>query len=247
MDRDTLITQLIPINLTSGPASSEVKVTFVLLDTVSSVNIDTLVNKHGYIITDPAKFVIQNPGNQVTIPAGSSTGFISVKFNPKNFGGDTYIFGIKISAISDSKYTISSLDEAYVTINVANQWEGSYLMSGYVLRAGDPVLSGYFSNVPWKLSTTGKRTLVFWKTQIWADGSTVGGINPWILTIDDSAGPNSPMPVTVKDPINKAVTNNPAYNSRYEPSTKTFYISVYWGSGPTNRAAVDTLVYYGKY
>lgn len=132
-------------------------------------------------------------------------------------------------------------------IDVSNRWAASYLLSGYVLRAGDPVLSGFFKNIPWKLATNSAKSVIYSKIHLWANGATAGGIGPWVLTMDDSAGPNAPMPVTVTDAANAALKNNPAYNSRYEPSTKTFYISVYWGSGPTNRAAVDTLVYSGPF
>ena len=142
----------------------------------------------------------------------------------------------------------SVLNSAVTKIDVSNRWAASYLMSGYALREGDPVLSGYFSDVPWKLATNSAKSVIFTKIQVWGDGtSTVGGIGPWVLTMDDSAGPDAPMPVTVTDAANAAVKNNPAYNNRYEPSTKTFYISVYWGTGPTNRAATDTLVYSGPY
>jgi hypothetical protein len=149
-----------------------------------------------------------------------------------------------VSVMADGR----KVDNSNTTqIDVSNRWAASYLLSGYVLRAGDNVLSGFYHDVQWKLATNSAKSVIYYKTHLWADGSTVGGIGPWVLTMDDSAGPNAPMPVVVTDAVNPAVKNNPAYNSRYEPSTKTFYISVFWGSGPTNRAAVDTLVYSGPY
>jgi len=157
--------------------------------------------------------------------------------------GDTWELSY-VSVMADGRRVDSSV---ITKIDVSNRWAASYSMKGYVLRAGDAVLSGYFKNIPWKLATNSAKSVIFWKTQIWADGSVVGGIGPWVLTMDDSAGPDKPMPVTVTDALNAAVKNNTSYNSRYEPATKTFYISVFWGAGPTNRAAVDTLVYSGSY
>jgi hypothetical protein len=158
--------------------------------------------------------------------------------------GDTW--ELKYISIMDDGRRVEN--SAITKIDVSNRWAASYLMSGYALREGDPVLTGYFSDIPWKLATNSAKSVIFTKIQVWGDGtSTVGGIGPWVLTMDDSAGPDAPMPVTVTDAVNTAVKNNPAYNSRYEPSTKTFYISVFWGGGPTNRAAVDTLVYSGPY
>jgi len=149
-----------------------------------------------------------------------------------------------VSVMADGARKV--LNNGKTSIDVANRWVGSYLMKGYTLRAGDPVLTGNWT-ANWKLSTVSAYSVQFWATQRWADGSTVGGIGPWILTMDVSGGPDASMPVTVSDPANSAVKNNPAYNNHYDPATKTFYISCYWGSGPTNRAATDTLVYTGPY
>lgn len=157
--------------------------------------------------------------------------------------GDTWELSY-VSVMADGRRVDNS---AITKIDVSNRWAASYILSSYVLRAGDPVLSGYIRNIPWKLATNSAKSVIYTKTHPWADGSTVGGIGPWVLTMDDSAGPNAPMPVTVTDAVNAAVKNNPAYNSRYDPAKKTFYISVFWGSGPTNRAAVDTLVYSGPF
>ena len=157
--------------------------------------------------------------------------------------GDTWQLTY-ISVMADGRRVENS---SITGIDVSNRWAASYLLSGYVLRADDAVLSGSYHKVPWKLATVGAKSVIYFKTHLWADGSSVGGIGPWVLTIDDSAGPNSPMPVKVTDALNAAVKNNPAYNSRYDPAKKTFYISVFWGAGPTSRAATDTLVYSGPF
>lgn len=158
--------------------------------------------------------------------------------------GDMFVLSY-VSVMTDGRKVVNN---ATTNIAIANQWTGSYLMSYYALRAGDPALTGYVSKLPWKLATAGKKSVIFWKIQLWGDGKgTIGGIGPWLLTIDDSGGQTKPMPVTVSDAANPAVKNTPGYNSRYDPAKKTFYISVFWGNGPTHRAAIDTLVYSGPY
>jgi hypothetical protein len=246
LDHDTTVTKLIPINLTSGPASSDVTVSFELLDTVKSAAVKSLIVDDQDVLVDTSVFKIMNPGMKVTIPAGSQTGYISVKFKPSTLIGTTYVFAVRLTSVTNN-YTISNLSDGIVTVSIRNQWDGSYMMKGWVLRAGDAARTGNFSGVEWKLGTVGKSAVAFWQPQIWADGSTVGGIGNWVLSIDDSNGPNNPMPVSVSDPTNPAVSSNPDYNNRYDPATKTFYISVYWGAGPSSRAAIDTLVYTGPY
>lgn len=128
---------------------------------------------------------------------------------------------------------------------LANKWEGTYKMRGWILRAGDPVLTGYRKNITVKLATLGPNSVVWESTHIWGDGASgVGGIGNWEITIDESSVPNK---ITLVDPSNAAVKLNPDYPNRYEPSEKTFYIDAYWGSGITNRREIDTLVYYGPY
>lgn len=134
----------------------------------------------------------------------------------------------------------------FTSIAAANRWAGPYLLSSFVLREGDPVLTGNFQDLPWDLLTNGAKAVTYGAIHPWGDGvSTIGGIGQWVITIDDSGGADNPMPIVVTDPANAAVVTNPAYNNRYDPATKTFYLSVYWGNGPTHRAATDTLVYVG--
>ena len=149
-----------------------------------------------------------------------------------------------VSVMADDSRKV--LNAGTTSIDVANRWVGSYRMKGYTLRANDGLLTGKWT-ANWKLATVSAYAVKFWTVQKWADGSNVGGIGPFVLTMDVSGGPDAPMPVTVSDPVNAAVKNNPAYNNHYNPATKTFFISVYWGNGPTHRAATDTLVYSGPY
>jgi len=128
---------------------------------------------------------------------------------------------------------------------LANKWEGTYKAKGYVIREGDPVLSGYRKNVTVKFATLGPNSVVWESSHIWGDGAgVIGGIGAWEITIDESVVPNK---ITLVDPDNSAVKLNPAYPNRYEPSERTFYIDAYWGSGLTNRRETDTIVYYGPY
>jgi hypothetical protein len=39
------------------------------------------------------------------------------------------------------------------------------------------------------------------------------------------------------------LANTPGYDNRYDPATKTFYISFKWNASPTGRSTTDTLTY----
>jgi hypothetical protein len=73
----------------------------------------------------------------------------------------------------------------------------------------------------------------------WANGggsNLPGGYEP-IITVD---------PTTNKISLKSSggtISANPSYDNRYDPATKTFYISFTWGAGVTARLHTDTLVY----
>jgi hypothetical protein len=184
----------------------------------------------------------------LVIKAGTRNGYAQITLKTANLLdlAKAYAIPISIASVSNTSVIIASnFKSEILQIPIANKWEGSYKMNYYALRAGDNVLSGSFRNLAWKLSTSGAKSVVYYKTHLWGDGKTViGGIGPWNITIDDSVTPNK---ISITDAANAAVVLDPAYNNRYDPATKTFYISAYWGTGPTNRAATDTLVYTGKY
>jgi hypothetical protein len=236
VDKDTTITQLIPINLTSGAATSDVTITYQMLDTLNSALVDSLVNIDGLVLPDPTKITVLNTPLKVTIKKGSSTGYVQVKFNPSTLVGNTTIFGIKITAVSDPKYVISNLNVGYVEIGIKNKWDGIYLLKGYTLRAGDGARTGSVPPFDMPLITSGANSVQFGLLQEWADGSGVGIDYP-VLTIDASNN------VTIYS--DAGAINNPGYKSTYNPTKREFYISLTWGAGPAARLATDTLTYIG--
>ncbi len=158
VNSDVTVNDLVPIRLTSGPATSDVTVTFRLLKQGSLVNNtvgvvapkDTLVKygvltapmdvfaASGLVIADSTKFVVQNANYKVTIPAGQQEAYIKVKFNPTNFSpASVFVFGVELLSVSDSKYTISSLKTGFVKFNIKNQYDGIYSTVGYRIRPGN--------------------------------------------------------------------------------------------------------------
>jgi len=151
--------------------------------------------------------------------------------------GLAYALPLKIASVSTG--TISgNFGTAIYSFGVRNQYDGIYSANGYVLREGDNVLSGNFKNIQRPLSTTGANSNTF--AQVWSTGGAVGGIDGLTLTVDPATNK-----VTVTSTANPAVKNLSTYDNRYDPATKTYFVSFYWGSGPTNRAATDTLTYVG--
>ena len=143
--RDTTIVKFIAINLTSGPASKNVTITFQYLNESNSLVIDSLVNIEGWVLTDSTstKVAVLNQ-NSVTIPAGSSTGYISVKLNPNNLIGDTYVMGIRITGVSDSKYKLSNLTDGIVKFGPANKYDGEYRVDGTMVDFANATLTGAY-------------------------------------------------------------------------------------------------------
>jgi hypothetical protein len=184
----------------------------------------------------------------VTIKAGTRNAYVHVKLAGANLLSLTKKFMAPISITDATGGVIIAANKKTVLykLPIANKWEGTYKMKGYTLRAGDDVLSGFYRNRTYKLGTAGPNSVIFDRNMAWGNSATnyCGGIGPWEITISEATTPN---PITVKDATNAAVTILTTYPNRYDPSTRTFYMSVYWGTGPTNRAAIDTLVYSGAY
>jgi hypothetical protein len=190
-----------------------------------------------YTILDPT----------LTIKAGTRNAYVHVKVSRADTIRLTakYMIPLTITSATGGGVMIAdNMKTVLWSLPIANKWEGTYKVKGTILRAGDPVLSGYYKGRTYKLGTNGPNSVRLNKGMAWADSETdyAGGIGKWIISVSEPANT-----ITVSDPDNAAVTANPAYPNRYDPATKTFYMSVYWGAGPTNRATTDTLVYSSPY
>jgi hypothetical protein len=183
----------------------------------------------------------------VTIKAGTRNAYVHVKLSGANTLSlaDKFMCPITIQTATGGVVISANKKTVLYKLPIANKWEGTYKARGTVLREGDAVLSGYYKGRTYKLGTSGPNSVTFDKIFGWSDGNgTIGGISYWELTISESATPN---PISIKDPTNAAVKLLGTYPNRYDPITRTFYMSVYWGTGPTNRATTDTVVYSGPY
>jgi hypothetical protein len=183
----------------------------------------------------------------VTVKAGTRNAYVHVKLaNANTLSLATkFMCPITIETVTGGVVIAENKKTVLYKLPIANKWEGTYKMRGTVLREGDAVLSGYYKGRTYKLGTSGPNSVIFDKIFGWSDGNgTIGGISYWEVTISEASTPN---PITVKDATNSKVTILTTYPNRYDPATRTFYMSVYWGTGPTNRATTDTLVYSGPY
>jgi len=188
-------------------------------------------------IAPPAEMIENSFPLTITIPKGQLFAQAIMHITlPSSFDFNaTYALPLKI--VSTSVGDVSgNFGTAMYSLNVRNIYDGIYDLTGTILREGDPVLSGSTTGEI-SMTTTGPYSIQY-NYHPWHGGSTTGGIDGLTLTIDPATNK-----VTVTSTANPALTNLTTYDNRYDPSTKTFYVSYYWGSGPTNRAATDTLVY----
>ena len=194
----------------------------------------------------PSFTILDNP---VTIKAGTRNAYVHVRVSRADTIRLTakYMIPLTITDASSGVTVAANMQTVLWQLPIANKWEGTYKMKGYILRDPYPDYTGWYKNRTMKLATAGPNTVEITSLWYWAApnaSSGVGGIGNWLISISESAVPN---PLSFVDPINPAVKFLSTYPNRYDPATKTFYISVYWGSGPTNRATTDTLTYYGPY
>lgn len=175
----------------------------------------------------------------VTIPAGQRrvevpVSIVSTLLDPN------FTYGIPVT-ITDASGEVVSKNFASVVVRVAvkNRYDGKYSYKGYIFREGDPVLTGNFKGLTSDLETNGANGLNF-PNPVWSNGTGVGGIGGLTINVDPTTNK-----VVMKSKDNASLGNAPGYDNRYDPATKTFYLSFKWGNSPNSRAATDTLTYTG--
>jgi hypothetical protein len=175
----------------------------------------------------------------ITIPKGKQFGQAKIVVQLTADYDFTASNALPLQITSTSVGIISgNFGSALYGLNVRNIYDGIYDLNGVILREADPDLSGTTTG-PITMTTSGPNSIQY-DFHPWHGGSAVGGIDGLTLTVDPATNK-----VTVSSLTNPALVNLPGYDSRYEPASKTFYVSYYWGTGPSNRAATDTLIYSG--
>jgi len=222
-------------------AASSTKATDIIVSlAVSPAAIDNYNAAHA----DDAPIVIMPAAaytmpTKVTIPAGQRRVEVPITAVSKLLDPN-FTYGIPVT-ITDASGEVISKNFASLVVKVAvkNQYDGKYSYKGYIFREGDPVLSGFFKGLTSELETNGANGLNF-PNPVWSNGTGVGGIGGLTINIDPTTNK-----VTMKSKDNPTLGNTPGYDNRYDPATKTFYLSFKWGASPSSRAATDTLTYTG--
>ncbi len=225
-DEDTTV-DFIPVTLaTSAPASTNVHVTVSQDD----VLIDDYNTVHGTFYEAPpaANYTILNP--EVTIPAGSNTGYLKVKFKPSDFIGHDYAFGLKITSITESGYAISgNLSSGVAAVTIKNMYDGIYNAIGNFTHPS-PDFTGSF-NSEWSCATSGPTAVAF-------------QLNTTVLF-------GVVIEFVVDEATNRVAVNriggaldpyDPSLNY-YDPATRTFHYDFSYSGG--TRRCVGTAVYVG--
>ncbi len=241
---DTVI-NLVPINLaTANPASQDVHVT-VSLDSNVVVTYDTTGTAAGtpggdYTIPPSSVYTIVNP--VVTIPNGSHTGYLQIKFKPSDFIGHSYALGFRITAVQESGYTISgNLSTGMVGVVIKNPYEGTYTGDGTIYRFNGTT-EGSGLGVPPSFPISGS-ALFSTVTGNSIDGTLpIPGFSPVQITLVINADNSVTITPSVLNAAGVPAHNNPSKPSTYNPATNTFDIhGAYINSTPALREFDCTL------
>lgn len=253
---DTTI-DLIPVNLaTHDAAPQDLHITL----TPKQSLVDDYNTANGTAYGDPSAFFTLADGGVVTIPKGSYTGFLKIKFKPSDFLGADWAVGFQISAVQESGYTISgNLSSGVVAIAIKNKYDGNYNLrmklagwSAYGIADGDTYQ--WPSAVSMITSGPASVTILTQETGPGQPGFTTdGGITSFGATapqyIFDLATDKliDVRNLAPDDGRGRAFQLNPAVtDSRYDAATKTIYAAYLMTQiGRPNQEIYDTLTYVG--
>jgi hypothetical protein len=218
-----------------------------LIDTYNAAN-----NLTGYDAAIPVPTAALTIASyQAIVPAGSTEvewAFTIDALKLPNQVNNFYVVPLKIVSAENGIIPGSNFGSMLVRIKIRNELDGIYLMKGFIMRPGDKSgLEGYFKGFEYKLITDRSNSVKMDHAQSWANGVSVGDIDPgWTITVNKST-PGSSYPVTLADATQGSdFIMVEGYPARYDVASKTFYLSVMWGTAtPKNRGCTDTLVYVG--
>lgn len=172
-----------------------------------------------------------------TVPANQRTATININVVTLNFDlAKAYVLPISIADASGQQ--LSNYKTLFLNIQAKNKYDGVYTVKGVVHRDADMSLGGFRpSGGTVSLATTGANAISY--APLWADNKTgIGGIDGLNIVVNPTTNK-----VTFTD-SNATLVGQPGYDNRYDPATKTFYLSFLWnGSDINHRGLTDTLTY----
>ncbi|SEN15151.1 protein of unknown function [Mucilaginibacter gossypiicola] len=172
-----------------------------------------------------------------TVPANQRTATINVSVITQNFDLEK-AYVLPISIVDASGQQISNYKTLFLNIQAKNKYDGIYTVKGIVHRDADTQLGGHRGpGATVSLATTGANSVSY--APLWADNKTgIGGIDGLNIVINPTTNK-----VSFTD-SNATLVGEPGYDTRYDPATKTFYISMLWNGADINhRGLTDTLTY----
>lgn len=216
---------VIPVNLATNDAASE-NINVTLVQKNSLITDYNAAHNTNFQVPTANMFTLVNQGGVVTIPQGSHTGYLQLKFKPSSFLGGSWAIGYEISTVDKSGYTISgNLKSGIIAIIVKNQYDGNYLAVGHFEH---PTVPRDFEEEV-ALATTGANSVS-------KNLGDLGNATKVILTINaNNTVTVTPGPGTSGTTASVAnIAGDPIYNNTYDPATHTFWLKYgYPNPGPT--------------
>jgi len=241
-------TETFPITQTTATITVAVNVASPRVPTTATsvkVSIDT-VSLDAYNNAQGSNFLVLPAGSYTstlatTVPANQRLGYFTVTIDLTKLD-PTQSYALPITITSASQPIASTLKTLIYTIGIKNIYDGTYSLKGFVFRdtpaGNDPTLGGYFTGQTQGLATVGINSVTL--APVWATGADAGGVGGTTLTVNPTTNA-----VSIASG-NATLVAAPGYNNRYDPTTKTFYVSYKWGVAPNDRAETDTLTYTGS-
>lgn len=178
----------------------------------------------------------------VSIPAGRE--FVPVRVKLKKATLDPtkeYALAVELTSSNDAGVKVAgNTRQSILSFVVKNKYDGIYELRAHTFHPVNPALTGPVGPAEVSLVTSGIHSVTTASRHAWANGSGSGLPDGYftIFTVDPATNF-----VTISDANGIGFANSPAYDTRYDPATKTFYAKwQYSGSGGA-RVFTDTLVF----
>lgn len=254
---------LITLSSPAGAATQDIHVTMVpALDSLSNYND---ANETNYVMpggTGTPAFTLVDDG-VVTIPKGSSVGYLKIKTTSANYFGSTnYAFAYRISSVQEPGYSISANNGYNITPFLAkNPYDGVYDLKlttkGWkAYSIADDDISRDYGNIA--LSTTGLASCIF-NNLVRGDNLQPGFTNTFAKTGFGAATPNFVFDANNKlvnvfnsvpdDGRGRSFSINPAATAQqnlFDPTTKTIIANyLFHQNGRPDMTVIMNMTYVG--